>query len=139
VLYYVAKYGRVGDAVVAVAPAILIPISTSAYVSAAIASKLTPRKRVRLPFTEEQMKRAMENQDREVLKHIKDPELALRDTTIRLLYEIWKASRGFWKYAKNINIITKGLDIDLLIPRSTNIQLTHEFTPELTDPRNSVN
>jgi hypothetical protein len=51
VLYYVAKYGRVGDAVVAVAPAILIPISTSAYVSAAIASKLTPRKRVRLPFT----------------------------------------------------------------------------------------
>jgi hypothetical protein len=47
VLYYVAKYGRVGDAVVAVAPAILIPISTSAYVSAAIASKLTPRKRVK--------------------------------------------------------------------------------------------
>ncbi|MCI4435257.1 MAG: alpha/beta hydrolase [Ignisphaera sp.] len=102
--YYVAKYGRVGDAVVAVAPAILIPISTSAYVSSAIASKLTPRKRVRLPFTEEQMKRAMENQDREVLKHIKDPELALRDTTIRLLYEIWKASREFWKYAKNIRI-----------------------------------
>jgi alpha-beta hydrolase superfamily lysophospholipase len=59
---------------------------------------------VRLPFTEEQMKRAMENQDREVLKHIKDPELALRDTTIRLLYEIWKASREFWKYAKNIRI-----------------------------------
>jgi hypothetical protein len=44
----------------------------------------------------------MENQDREVLKHIKDPELALRDTTIRLLYEIWKASREFWKYAKSM-------------------------------------
>jgi hypothetical protein len=37
------------------------------------------------------------------------------------------------------NLITKSLDIDLLIPRLRSVQLTHEFTPEFTNSRNSVN
>jgi hypothetical protein len=37
------------------------------------------------------------------------------------------------------NLITKSLNIYPFIPRSINFQLAHEFTPEFTDLKNSVN
>ncbi|MEM0005677.1 MAG: alpha/beta hydrolase [Ignisphaera sp.] len=108
VLLYAGKYGRVGDAVVAVAPAVLIPETRrfSTLIFATIASILFPRKRIELPFTEQQIEEGMKRMDRELLEAMGKDELVLRDTTIRLLVEIWKASREFWRYVERIQIPT---------------------------------
>ncbi|MEM0026813.1 MAG: alpha/beta hydrolase [Ignisphaera sp.] len=104
VLLYSGKYGRVGDAVVGVAPAVLIPVKMSARIVVTLMSIFTPRKRIKLPFTPEQVAELSKRLDKELVEIMTKDELALRDTTARLLSEIWRASREFWKYVDRIRI-----------------------------------
>lgn len=108
VLLYAGKYGKVGDAVVAVAPATLIPKTGkfSTLIFANIASTLFSRKRVKLPYVQQQIKEDVRRIDGELLEAMRKDELALRDATIRLLVEIWKASREFWRYLERIQVPT---------------------------------
>lgn len=102
VLLYSGKYGRVGDAVIGIAPAVLIPVKLGARIIVALMSTFTPRKRIKLPFTPEQISKLSKKFDKDLVEAMAKDELALRDTTARLLSEIWKASREFWKYVDRI-------------------------------------
>ncbi|MEM4880075.1 MAG: alpha/beta hydrolase [Desulfurococcaceae archaeon] len=118
VLLYSGKYGRIGDAVVGIAPAVLIPVKPIARIIIGLLSTLTPRKRVKLPFTPEQVAELSKKLDRELAEAMAKDELVLRDTTIRLLSEIWRASREFWKYVDKIRkpvLLIHG-DEDNIIP-----------------------
>jgi alpha-beta hydrolase superfamily lysophospholipase len=118
VLLYTAKYGRVGDAVVGIAPAVLIPAPLKARITLSIMSFLTPRKRIRLPFTPEQIEEGMKRIDKELIRGVAEDPLVLKDTTVRLLYEIWRASREFWRYVYRISkplLLIHG-DQDNIIP-----------------------
>ncbi len=103
VLLYSGKYGRVGDAVVGIAPAVLIPVKLGARIIVALMSIFAPRKRIKLPFTPEQVSELSKKFDKDLVEAMAKDELALRDTTVRLLSEIWKASREFWKYVDRIH------------------------------------
>lgn len=118
VLLYSGKYGRVGDAVVGIAPAVLIPVKPVARIIVSLLSTFTPRKRVKLPFTPEQIAELSKKLDKEFVEVMAKDELVLRDTTVRLLSEIWRASREFWKYVDKIRkpvLLIHG-DEDNIIP-----------------------
>ncbi|MEM1644728.1 MAG: alpha/beta hydrolase [Ignisphaera sp.] len=118
VLLYSGKYGRVGDAIVGIAPAVLIPVRPIVRIIIGLLSTFTPRKRVKLPFTPEQIAELSKKLDRELAETMAKDELALRDTTVKLLSEIWRASREFWKYVDKIRkpvLLIHG-DEDNIIP-----------------------
>lgn len=102
-LLYTAKYGRVGDAVVGIAPAVLIPVSVGARLVVGLLSVLSPRKRIKLPFTREQVEALTKKLDKDLVDTIARDDLALRDTTARLLSEIWRAASEYWKYVNRVD------------------------------------
>lgn len=100
VLLYAGKTGRIGDAVVSCSPAVKIPAKKTHKVLLATLSTVTPRKKIKL-YSGNQKPSWI---DEELEKTIEDTELVLREVSMRLLHELLKAQKEFWKYADKIRV-----------------------------------
>jgi len=100
VLLYVGKIGRVGNLVIGCSPAVKIPIKKTHKFLLAILSAITPRKKIKFASSSGTLKEV----DSELKNIIRDSDLALKEASARLLYELLKAQEEFWEYVNKIRI-----------------------------------
>ncbi len=97
VLYY-AALGDVGiDAVVTSGAATLLRTSTVQLLLLKFMNLINPRARIKLPINP----KYLSHREDVVNAYIRDP-LVIKNPTVRLVYELVKASREFWKYVNRI-------------------------------------
>lgn len=84
------------DAVIALAPALEIPLKTSHRIVLKMLSKISPRYKLKL--------RDHNPQKQETFEKIKDPHLILSAVTARLINEMITAASLFWRNTENISV-----------------------------------
>ena len=92
VLHYLARMGEHVDAAVTSGAAALLRVSTLQHTLLRILNTVAPRARLRLPIRAEYLS----HNPKVVNEYLEDP-LLVRRPTVRLVYELVRASRSVWR------------------------------------------
>ncbi len=96
-LYYASLKDELIDAVVTSGAATLLRINVLQYLMLKLMSSLSPRKRIALPLNP----KYLTHREEVVNEYLRDP-LVVKNPTVRLVYELVRASRNFWRYVGSI-------------------------------------
>jgi acylglycerol lipase len=97
VLHYLARIGDNVDVAVTTGAAALIHVSALQYLLLKLLNTLTPRARLNLPIKAEYLS----HDPKVVEEYLRDP-LLVRKPTVRLLYELVKASKELWSFIDRV-------------------------------------
>jgi acylglycerol lipase len=97
VLHYLARMGDGVDAAVTSGAAAKLNVSSLQYALLRLLSTVAPRARINLPIRAE----LLSHDPRVVEWYLRDP-LLVRKPTVRLVYELVRASKTLWSYINNI-------------------------------------
>ena len=97
VLQYLAKINKGIDAAVTSGAAAIIPIGISQYAFLRIISSVDPKYRIKIPLDPDLL-----SHDEKIRERYISDKLVIKEPTVKLVYEMIKGSRNFWKYIKRI-------------------------------------
>ncbi len=118
VLHYLGRIGKGGvHAAITSGAAAIVNVSTGSWLMLSLLNALAPRHRLNLLINPE----FLTHDKRIVEEYVNDP-LVFKKPTVRILYELVRASRSVWKYVDNISVpimMMHGGEDKIVPPRAT--------------------
>jgi alpha-beta hydrolase superfamily lysophospholipase len=117
VLHYLGRVGRGIHAAITSGAAAIVEVSRGSRFLLSLLNTLSPRYRLNLPINPNYLT----HDDSIVKNYINDP-LVFKKPTVRLMYELVKASESVWKYIDNISVpimMIHGAEDRVVPPRAT--------------------
>ncbi|WP_054842845.1 alpha/beta hydrolase [Vulcanisaeta distributa] len=99
VLHYLGRIGKGIHAAVTSGAAAIVNVSAGSWFMLSLLNTLSPRYRLNLPINPELL-----THDKKVVEEYVNDPLVFKKPTVRILYELVKASRSVWKYVDNISV-----------------------------------
>ncbi len=98
VLHYIARISKYVDAAITSGAAALIPVPMHRWLVLKLLNALTPRKRLELPLNPNYL-----THDEEIARRYLEDPLVIKKPTVRLVYELVRASKSIWKFVNRID------------------------------------
>ncbi|ADN50887.1 alpha/beta hydrolase [Vulcanisaeta distributa] len=117
VLHYLGRISKGVRAAITSGAAAIVNVSTGSWLMLSLLNTLAPRHRLNLPINPE----FLTHDKRIVEEYVNDP-LVFKKPTVRILYELVRASRSVWKYIDNISVpimMMHGGEDKIVPPRAT--------------------
>ncbi|MEM1638464.1 MAG: alpha/beta hydrolase [Desulfurococcaceae archaeon] len=98
-VYYAGYVGKNIKSLITSGAAVYLPIPIFTKILLTLVNTISPRSKAKLPINPAELSTDLET----AKKYVEDP-LVVKNLTLRLLAELYSASKRVWKYIENINV-----------------------------------